>query len=356
MTRAKVSHSPTTCMNCRFEFIPSRKDKIFCSRACKEANAGKQQKIKTAENKEKRQLIKDLKFENSSFGEYIYRECTRAGTVEILQGHNLDTLLGLYDIYKSKIKYSGLIEGKCGTDFHISHIYPVKNKDFIGLLHPKNLVISGASYNTSRKNKTPDIESEWKIQISSLDKAYLVKRGTTKEQVFKLLRNLLGLDLYRFFIDAAKPQNSMKVRLIRKLIKHGYDSKFLVDLEIAELQELVFEITNKPLPTPTLNSASLALVLKSELERTNKTNSVLYDLIAHLTQKGHRHDNAVIGIDSDLEEFVYRAAQDFLHDTNYDLNFGGNHILSYLSIDSKVSSDMYSTKLEHMLSERTSKA
>lgn len=354
MTRAKVSYSPITCMNCRFEFIPSRKDKKFCSRTCKEANASKLQKIKTAESKEKRQLIKDLKFENSSFGDYIFRECIRAGTAQILQGHTLDTLLELYDMYKSKIKYSGLIEGKLGTDFHISHIYPVKGKDCIGLLHPKNLVISGASYNTSRKNKTPDIDSEWKIQTSSLDKAYLVKRGTTKEQVFKLLRNILGLDLYRSMIEAAKLQNSKKVRLIRKLIKHGYDSKFLVDLESAELQELVFEITNKPLPTPTLNAASLALVLKSELERTNKTNSVLYALIAHLTQKGHRHDNAVIGIDSDLEAFVYRAAQDFLHGTTYDLNFRGNHILSYLSIDPKATSDMHSTKLEHMLSERRS--
>jgi hypothetical protein len=350
MTRPKVSYTAIPCMNCLSSFIPHRKDKKFCSRICKEENANNAKKIARELSKERRQLRRDLKFEKSSFGEYIYRECIRAQTVQILQGHTLETLLELYDLYKSKIKYSGLINGKCSTDFHISHIYPVANKEFIGLLHSENLAIALSSYNKSRGNKTPDIESQWKLPRDTLSKSFATKKGMPKEQVFKLIRDLLGIDLFRSFIESVKLQNSRKERAIKKLNKHGYDFSFLHNLKTDELEELLFEVTSKRQRKPTFKPASLAFVLKSELKRTQKTNSALFSLMEYFVHKEHNpYCNSVIGINKEFEEFVYRAAQDYLHNTNYSLAYQGGHVLSHLSIDSDANPSTFTTDLERQL-------
>ncbi|TPG85124.1 hypothetical protein EAH74_07465 [Pseudomonas mandelii] len=86
----------------------------------------------------------------AAFFYYIARECIRAGTLEILRGHTVESLSYLHTLYKTNMQYNGYGDR---NEYELSHIAPVKGHDIIGLLYAENLVSAPKALNRAHSTK-----------------------------------------------------------------------------------------------------------------------------------------------------------------------------------------------------------
>lgn len=73
----------------------------------------------------------------------LVRQCRRAKTVQILEGHDANSLITTMALVRNRPKF----------DVNLCHISPVKNKNSIGLFHYKNLFYGGSHQNKKLGNK-----------------------------------------------------------------------------------------------------------------------------------------------------------------------------------------------------------
>ena len=171
-----------TCKNpdCKKRFRPTVKTAIYCNRTCKDKSANK--KVK------KDPMEKALK---SAFFYYLARECQRAGTLEILRGHTVESLSALHTLYKSNMRYNGYGDR---NEYELSHIAPVRGHDFIGLMYAENLVSAPKALN--RAHGTKWFGCGKAVHRLTLDSKHNVDKRLEKEsEVVARVLKYLGKDV-----------------------------------------------------------------------------------------------------------------------------------------------------------------
>ncbi|MCY1354362.1 hypothetical protein D9M69_407370 [compost metagenome] len=195
---------------------------MYCTTECQQAL-----------NASKRKSTRVNSAIRSAFFYYLAKECKRAGTLQILQGHTSESLAELHKVYKQSFRVNQY--GDVGH-FQLSHIAAVKGKNTLGLLHAENLVISptglnkahgvkhyGAGKCISRTNINPrhSVDRD-ELEGAVLDRviAYLgedVVADTVKLANIKPTDRQKNLAWLRDNLDATDPEHAVHIDAIETM-------------------------------------------------------------------------------------------------------------------------------------------
>lgn len=220
------------CEQCNTPINPSSKqyaNKKFCSDSCRDKNY--RQRKAQEKRLEKRQ--RNIKV-NGAF-RYIADACLRAGTVEILSGHTVESLA----------KTISLIDNKPKSDVHICHIAPVKGENIIGKLHHENLFYGGSYQNRVFGNRW--LSGGRYIHRRRLNEKWLVHKGMKHAEILDLVELYLGCILIQYLkqYPVRKSQKESKIDGILKIPGHDYNKEFLQGFSSKGLEELRSELNGK---------------------------------------------------------------------------------------------------------------
>ncbi|MBK5416703.1 hypothetical protein [Pseudomonas sp. TH31] len=151
----------------------------------------------------------------SAFFYHLAYECERAGTLQILTGHTVDSLVALYGVYKLKLKANRYGETK---DFAISHIHPVQGHNAIGLFHPDNLVVAPSTLN--RDHGTKYWGHGLSINRNALVSRHSVEKGAPRKQTVQRVIAFLGADVVAEVVKIAKIQPTQRHKVLSWLHDH----------------------------------------------------------------------------------------------------------------------------------------
>ena len=193
------------CKYCQKQFRTTSIKKIYCAPQCqKEAT------------KKKRRVSRTNRATHSAFFYHLAYECERAGTLQILTGHTVESLVALYDVYKLKLKANRYGETK---DYEISHIHPVQSdSDAIGLFHPENLVVVPTKLN--REHGTQHYGHGLSINRSALVSKHSVEKGAPRKQTVQRIIAFLGADVVAEAVKIAKIQPTQRHKVLSWLHDH----------------------------------------------------------------------------------------------------------------------------------------
>lgn len=147
----------------------------------------------------------------------LVRECRRAGTVQILTGHTLDSFLETMELVRNRPK------GKVV----LCHIAPVKGDGCTGLFHCRNLFYGGKFQNSKFGKKY--LGGGLSISNNKLKPKWAVERSMPANEVLILVEKFLG-DIIPQYLERAPVRKSKKYQLIEKIaeLKPGSDSESLM--------------------------------------------------------------------------------------------------------------------------------
>lgn len=254
------------CSHCKALFKPVRKGHVHCSDTCRKLRNKAKNKVISDQNRKRRLAEKVKKLASSTFGRYLVREIKRAKTVQILTGHSAETLKALVALRRRCTTASGYEEGEPLGTYELSHIWPVKSTNSIGLLCAENLVIATKSFNRQHAQKFPVHTLIGKaISDADLTDHWKVVEGMDSPQVIKLARSFVGEEfdkwLTSFFVS-----NSQRDQLIKNLVKAGLPKKRLQELKLRQLKALAEE-EEVPYFDISTNPQDVRSLLSEETER-----------------------------------------------------------------------------------------
>ena len=229
------------CRHCAARFSPNRKQHFYCSDTCRKL-AHKAKKAKANKGKLARRLETKLTALSASvFGRYLHKEIVRAGTVQILAGHTSESLNLLAALRRRCTAEGGYQKGLPMGSFELSHIYPVRGKDRVGLLHPSNLVICPKEFNRKHSKSLP-VKGYLglSLPLSDLDEKWSIKDGMTAHEVLKLCRKFLGVE-FDNWLKSHQLSVSQQSQLMKKLEAEGLPRKQLLGLRLEQLKALADE-------------------------------------------------------------------------------------------------------------------
>ena len=203
--KTKAARQPT-CPACKKRFRTTSAKKIYCTPQCqKEAT------------KKKRRVSRTNRATHSAFFFHLAYECERAGTLQILTGHTVESLVALYDVYKLKLKANRYGETK---DYEISHIHPVRSDsaETIGLFHPENLVVVPTKLN--REHGTQHYGHGLSINRNALVSKHSVEKGAPRKQTVQRVIAFLGADVVAEAVKIAKIQPTQRHKVLSWLHDH----------------------------------------------------------------------------------------------------------------------------------------
>lgn len=186
----------------------------------------------------------------------LVRECRRAGTVQILTGHNLESF----------IETMKLVRERPPGYVHLCHIAPVKGKWFIGLFHCRNLFYGG-SYQNNRLGKKY-IAGGLYISHKDLKKKWRVDRNTPANDVLLKIEEFLG-DIVQKYLELTPVRKSKKYQVIEKIIEleGGGDPERMMGLNHTHLVECLDKLCKKTTPTKKYVDESKFIVYMDGLNR-----------------------------------------------------------------------------------------
>ncbi|UVM74192.1 hypothetical protein [Pseudomonas alvandae] len=201
--KTKVTRQPT-CPACKKRFRTTSTKKIYCTTQCqKEAT------------KKKRRVSRTDRATHSAFFYHLAYECERAGTLQILTGHTVESLVALYDVYKLKLKANRYGETK---DYEISHIHPVQGDNTIGLYHASNLVVVPTKLN--RAHGSIHYGHGLSINRNTLVSKHSVEKGAPRKQTVQRIIAFLGADVVAEAVKIAKIQPTQRHKVLSWLHDH----------------------------------------------------------------------------------------------------------------------------------------
>lgn len=190
------------CKHCGRQFRTVSTTAIYCDRSCKE---------KAAANK--RRTGRLAKATNSAFLYHLAYEVERAGTLQILTGHTVESLVDLHAVYLLKLKANQYGQTR---DFEISHICPSRGHDSIGLYHAQNLVVAPAHLN--RAHGVKHYGAGLSIKRSALVSKHAVEKGAPRKQTVERIIAFLGADVVAELVKTAKIQTTRRHALTSWLL------------------------------------------------------------------------------------------------------------------------------------------
>jgi hypothetical protein len=229
------------CKYCVGRFQPVRAGHLYCSETCRKLAFKAKNRAKTQAKRNKKLSEKLKKLANSAFGIYLIKELKRAGTVEILQGHDSETLTALVKLRRQCTAAGGYEDGDSLGHYELSHIYPVSGKDRIGLLSLSNLAITPKTFNRKHGTKLP-IKG---YMGSSIPKASLLKQWKVADsldslEVLKLARKYLGEE-FDIWLKKHLINQTQKGAILKKLKEAGYEINVLKTMGLRELKAIANE-------------------------------------------------------------------------------------------------------------------
>lgn len=219
--RPKESNSTELkqCRHCDKAFY-GRPNKHYCSDKCATGARVARHRKKKSDSQVRKYVKKADRFLQTGFALYLLKELKRAGTVQILEGHTVDTLHELHRLKRQCSRFSGYSGGKPTGLYQMSHIWPVKALEGkIGLLHPLNLVIAPKEFNLRHGSKQPNHLGVGRyLPTAALLEKHKLREHDTAAQVFKKVERLLGLE-WQSFIATLTIQQTQEQQLRAKLKK-----------------------------------------------------------------------------------------------------------------------------------------
>jgi hypothetical protein len=169
------------CKHCKTQFRTTSAIKAYCNTACRQEAT-----------RLKRRVSYTYRATNSGFFYWIAGECERAGTLLILTGHTVESLVELHAVYKLWLKANkyGDIKMSQPGFFEISHICAVKAKHAMGLLHPANLVVAPQAFN--RAHGTKHYGHGLSIPRTDLHPRFSVEKGSNRKATIERVIKFLG--------------------------------------------------------------------------------------------------------------------------------------------------------------------
>lgn len=198
-----------TCQNpaCKKRFTTAVATAKYCSTKCGDATRNSRKRVDPLE--------KALK---SAFFYYIAGECLRANTLEILQGHTLESLCELHGVYKSNMKWNGYGGSNA---YELSHIAPVKGHGRVGMLFAENLVSAPKALNRAHGNKHFGFgRSIGRLTLNP--KHSIDKRWNSPSEVVQMVISYLGKELVLAVTKACKIKPAQRSQLVEWILAH-YD-------------------------------------------------------------------------------------------------------------------------------------
>lgn len=236
----KNQFSKKVCKHCDSHFETKHKSQQYCSAKCKnDAKCARYYKSKKT-TQVKRYETKRKKLIATGFGRWLLKECQRAETVQILEGHTVESLNDLFELFKRRSKASGYVDGTPTGAFELSHIWSVKgNMHKMGLLHPQNLVLAPARLNRLHGSKTPSEGFEGigrYLLASALLSRYSVSKENSLAEVERQVFRLLGATWQRFVATLVLQQGQQEQ--LRKKLQKTLNVRLPVDLSIEQLKAI----------------------------------------------------------------------------------------------------------------------
>lgn len=193
---------PKQCLECKIVIVNTSKqapNQKYCNVRCKNAAYRKRKSKQSRISQRRSNLI-----QNDAII-YILRQCIKAKTVQILEGHTLDSF----------IKLIILISTKYGRKVNICHIAPVKGKGSTGLLHDRNIFHAGAYQNKKFRNKY--YSGGLKIDNDQLLEKWSVTDKMSNNDVLLKIEEFLG-DIVSDYIAVSPVRKSKRAQIANKII------------------------------------------------------------------------------------------------------------------------------------------
>ncbi len=229
------------CKHCVGQFQPIRLGHLFCSDTCRKLAFKAKNRAKTQLKKNKKLSEKLKKLANSAFGLYLVKEIRRSGTVEILQGHNSQSLTDLVSLRRRCTAAGGYDNGDSLSYYELSHIYPVSGKERLGLLNIANLAITPKTFNRKHGKKLPVKGYKGSsIPRASLLKEWKVSAAKNSLETLKLARKYIGEE-FDVWLKKHLINQTQKGEILKKLKEAGYDNDVLKTMGLRELKAIANE-------------------------------------------------------------------------------------------------------------------
>ncbi|WP_416199950.1 MAG: Recombinase domain-containing protein [Pseudomonas shahriarae] len=206
-------------------------NKIYCSKECRKA-AHRKKKSKISRAQQRRSNMR----QNEEVLRLV-RECRRAGTVQILTGHNLESFIETMRLVRERPK----------GDVRLCHIAPVKGTTFIGLFHYANLFYGGTYQNKRFGNKY--IAGGLFISHKDLKSKWRVGREAPANEVLLKIEEFLG-DIIQKYLEVTPVRKSKKYQLIERIIEleGGGDPECMMSFNHACLVSRLDNLCKKTTP------------------------------------------------------------------------------------------------------------
>jgi hypothetical protein len=270
-----------TCKHCDSHFETKYKSKQYCTDKCQnDAKCARYYKSKKT-TQVKKYTTKREKLVATGFGRWLLKECQRAGTVQVLQGHTVESLYALYELFKRRSKASGYEGGKPTGAYELSHIWPVRgNQHKIGLLHPQNLVLAPARPNRLHGSKCPTdgfVGIGRYLPTDALLSRYSVSKENSLVQVERQVFQLLGATWQQFVATLVIQQGQQEQ--LRKKLEKTLNTRLPTDLPLDQLKAKAEE-SGVSYFTANFEAFSAVPVLAKELQRFGHVKGSEYGVYA----------------------------------------------------------------------------
>ena len=299
-----------TCKHCGKQKRVKSSKAVYCGDACK--NAARYARANGLEAK------REVKGKNSAFMFWMAKECRRAGTLQILEGHTVESLGQLYGVYKFNSRAN--TRGGHTEKFHLCHLSPVAGEKTIGKLTAANLVVAQASANQSWGNK--DMNVGECISKDALEYKYAVESDAPLAALSARIITYIGRAVFAEFVKISKVKSAEFVELQHWFEEneifvkdiHKQSTKKLKELKAAYLKDNVTSIIKKPYRSP-LGGMTAVEVYAHELARFNADPAAvkLVKRLAGLVGEGETFADIYLEVPAVTERAIERICFDWLH-------------------------------------------
>lgn len=180
---------------------------IYCTNYCrKNAHRRKHRQMSRVERKRSNLRQNDAVIR-------IVKACRKAGTVQILTGHKLESFIELMQLLNTKFP----------VRLDLCHIAPVKGKSFTGLFHPRNLFFSWWFQN--RKHSNRYFSGGMYIKNSELLVKWSVSNAMSTNEILIKIEEFLG-DIIPRFLILYPVTKSRKVSIINRILEVDSSASF----------------------------------------------------------------------------------------------------------------------------------
>ncbi|WP_137822830.1 hypothetical protein [Pseudomonas sp. D(2018)] len=258
----KKLNTTKKCKACRKTFRPATAWQTYCQEACKTARS-------TADKRKALDASRLERFMTSAFAYWMAGEAQRAGRLEIVKGHTVESLLALYDVYKYYLRANGY--GEDSRLYAMAHVHPVKpaDGDYIGVLFAENLFVCPELPNKQHGNQYFGYGKC--IHRAHTSPANFVSEDESRKTIIRRIVCYLGEDVVVEFAKKAKVQPAQRIKRISHLElfldELGMTLDELHDCSTVKLGQLQAQLAGKEAFVITSGGKDQFGVLIHELQR-----------------------------------------------------------------------------------------